>query len=317
MKIFKTKSWLNSKSFWGSLLFAIALWGYTSLNADYQTIVEIPFHVKLPSTRALEATPPRSVYVDVKGTGWNLFNLIFFNESKTCFVDLSKETILDSSYRINKIDIQKSIKYLKNVNPVNILPETISLTTGQIDEYEIFVVPKVIVVPRNGFTVVGRVRVEPEKIRIRGNQKIVGQISRWDTEQKWFENMNSPFEAMVQLIDTLPGVVDVFPKTVRIKVDIQQIGDIIIPDIPISIVNGSLPDGHFIQPPIITLTLQGGVEEIAKLSKADISALIEFERLLNDSTGILKPIIKLPPNITLLRTDPQYIYHIIKEKPKF
>lgn len=316
MKLLKSKKWLNSKSFWGSLLFAIALWAYTSLNADYQTIVEIPFQVKLPSNRALEAAPPPSVYLDVRGTGWNLFNLIFFNKAKMCYVDLSKESILDSLYKINKIDIQKSIQFLKNVNPINVLPETISLSTGQISEYEVYVVPKVVVLPRNGFTIVGRIKVEPEKVKIRGNQKIVAQINRWDTEQQWFENMNKPFRASVLLIDTLQGVVDVFPKTVEISVEIQQVSELIVPDIPISVINGSLPDGHRIQPSIITLTVQGGVEEIAKLSNADISATIDFDKIMNDSTGILKPIIKLPPNITLLKTEPRFIYHTIIEKPR-
>ncbi len=314
MKMTFSFKWLKSKSFWGSFIFSIALWGYTSLNADYQTIVEVPFKVKLPLNRALESPPPASVYVDVKGTGWNLFNLIFFNKSKVCSVDLSKQSISDSVYKLSKFDIQKGIQYLKNVNPVNILTDAISLTTGLIDDYYVFVVPKVVIIPRSGFTVVGRVKVFPEQVKIRGNRKIIEQINHWDTEQHWFEKVNKPINARVTLIDTLPGVVDVFPKTVTVSVDIQQIGEIIIPDIPITITNGSLPEGHQIKPWIMTITVQGGVNEISKLSKTDIYASIDFERIINDSTGILKPIIKLPPNITLLKTEPQYLYHIINQR---
>lgn len=316
MNLFKSKSWYMSKSFWGSVLFAIALWGYTSLNAEYQTFVDIPLSVKIPSNRALESPPPQSVFVDVRGTGWNLFNLIFFNNSKQCLIDLSKESILDSIYKINKVDIQKSLQFLKNVNPINILPETINLVTGKVTEYEVYVVPKVIIVPRSGFTVVGKITIEPEKIKIRGNESIVAQINRWETEQKWFEDVNKPITEIVNLIDTLPGVVDVFPKKVTIRCNVQQVSDAVIHDIPISITSGSLPDGHRIQPPIISLTLQGGIDILSSLTPSDISASIDFDKIMNDSTGILKPIIKLPPNVTLLKTDPPYIYHTIISKNK-
>ncbi len=305
------KSWFRSKSFWGSFLFAIALWGYTSLNSEYQTIVEIPLKIKLPPNRALENTPTKNVYVDVKGSGWNLFYLIFFNTSKVCNIDLSRETILDSIYKINKVDLQKSLKYLKNVSPINVLPENIQLITGRIDEYSVFVFPRVTIIPREGFSIVGKIQIEPEKIIIRGNEKIVSQINRWETENLWLENVNKPILTTVNLIDTLPGVVFVKPKNVLIKADIQQIGEITIDDLPINIINGSLPDGHVIEPSFISVTIQGGVELLSEIAKNDINVTVEFDKILNDSTGIIKPIINLPPNISLLKTDPPYLFHKI------
>jgi len=313
MRLFKTKNWLNSKSFWGALLFSIALWCYTSLNAEYQTIVEVPLTIKLPSNRALEVPPPQNVYLDVRGTGWHLFNLIFFNKSKSCLVDLSRETILDSAFRISKTDLQKSIQFLKNVNPINIMPESITLATGQIVENELYVVPRVSVIPRNGFSIVGRALVEPEKIKIQGNQRIIEQFNRWETESVIFSNVNAPFSSFAPLVDTLQGVISIAPNRVRVSFDVQQVGDIIIPDVPITINGGSLPEGHRIEPSIITLTLSGGVEEIARLSSLDITASIEFDRIISDSTGIIKPIIQLPPNIILLKSNPPFVYHRIIE----
>ena len=71
MKIFKTKRWVNSKSFWGSLLFAMALWGYTSLNTEFNEQIEVPLYVKLPANRAMESELDKTVTIAVKGTGWN------------------------------------------------------------------------------------------------------------------------------------------------------------------------------------------------------------------------------------------------------
>lgn len=314
MQKIKKKRWFQSKSFWGSLLFAIALWGYTSLNSEYQTFVEIPLRIKLPENRALENTPPKNVYVDVKGTGWNLFYLIFLNTSKVCNIDLSRETILDSIYRINKVDLQKSLQYLKNVSPINVLPENIQLITGKISEYEVYIVPKITIIPREGFTIVGKIELEPEKVKIKGNEKIVSQINRWETENVWFENVNSQLLTSVNLIDTLSGVVSINPQKVLVKANIQQIGEITIDDLPINIVNGSLPEGHFIEPQFISVTLQGGIDLVAELTNYDIFASVEFDKIINDTLGIIKPTINLPPNVSILKIDPPYITHKIRTK---
>lgn len=305
----KKKAWYKSKSFWGSLLFAIALWSYTSLNSEYQTIVEIPLKITLPSNRALENVPPENVFVDVKGSGWNLFYLIFLNNAKICNIDLSREVLLDSIYRINKIDLQRSLKYLKNVSPINVLPETIQLITGKIEEYEVVVDPKITIIPREGFMIIGKPEISPTKVKIRGNDKIVSRINKWETENILFYNINSPLLTSVSLIDSLKGVVSVTPKKVLIKAEVQQSAEITIDDIPVNIINGSLPEGHIIEPPIISVVLQGGVGILSEITKYDISAVIEFDRIINDTTGIIKPVINLPSNVSLLRLEPPFLTH--------
>ncbi|MCX8055767.1 MAG: hypothetical protein N3A67_08900 [Ignavibacteria bacterium] len=305
----KKKAWYKSKSFWGSLLFAIALWSYTSLNSEYQTIVEIPLKITLPSNRALENVPPENVFVDVKGSGWNLFYLIFLNNAKICNIDLSREVLLDSIYRINKIDLQRSLKYLKNVSPINVLPENIQLITGKIEEYEVLVDPQITIIPRDGFMLIGKPIIDPLKVKIRGNDKIVSKINKWETENILFDNINSPILASVNLIDTLKGVVSVTPKKVLIKAEVQQSAEITIDDIAVDIVNGSLPAGHIIEPPIISVVIQGGVGILSEITKFDISAVIEFDKIINDTTGIIKPVINLPSNVSLLRIDPPFLTH--------
>lgn len=312
MKFLKTKRWLNSKSFWGSVVFATALWGYTSLNSEYQTLVEVPLSVKLPSSRALEAKLPPNIYVDVRGSGWNLFNLIFFNSAKSCYVDLSSEMITDSLYRISRTEIQKGIQYLKNVNPVDVLPESIVMKTGSVGEYFVRVKPQILVEPRQGFTVVGDYEIEPYLVKITGNDRIAKRIKSWMTSRLIFEDVNNTFTASVPLLDTLTTVLDYKPKFVNIKVQVQQEAEITIPDVELIVMGGSLPKSHRISPRIVTLTLRGGADELAKLDPADISAALSYDDIVNDSTGILKPIIKTPLNMQLIATDPPLIHHFVR-----
>ena len=77
LKIIAHKERYFSKAFWGSILMAIALWTYTSLNMEYITAVKVPLFIKLPESKSLENNISKDVTLQVKGNGWHLFNLIF------------------------------------------------------------------------------------------------------------------------------------------------------------------------------------------------------------------------------------------------
>ena len=95
------------------MLFAIALWSYTSFNSTYKTFISVPINVILPKERAIEAQIPRFVDIEVNGTGWNIFNLIYFNNSKKIIVDLSNKVIEDSIYTISRNELVKSVQSMK------------------------------------------------------------------------------------------------------------------------------------------------------------------------------------------------------------
>ncbi len=316
MRVFKTKRWLNSKSFWGSLLFAVALWGYTSLNTEFTTAVEIPLYIKLPVNRALEQEPEQSIGVTVKGSGWHLFNMFLFNNSKNCTIDLSDYQIDDSVFVIDKNEIQKGIRGLSNVMATEVWSKPIEIVTGKIIQKKIPILPNITVNPAEGFTVVGRVKVEPEYVIINGNENVVNRIEKWFTQFAEYDGKNKSFSQEVNILDSLVNVVNVYPPKVRISAEIQQEAEITIDDVPIQVTRGSLPASSIISPSLISVTLRGGVDELAKLSVLDISAVIDFDSIIKDSTGILYPQIKLPENIELIGNSPRYLYHHLKIEKK-
>lgn len=312
MKVFKTKRWLNSKSFWGSLLFAVALWGYTSLNTEFISSVELPLYIKLPVNRALEQEPEQSIGVNVKGSGWHLFNMFLFNNSKNCTIDLTDYQIDDSVFVIDKNEIQKGIRGLSNVTATEIWSKPIQIITGKIIQKKIPIFPNISVMPAEGFTVVGKLKVEPEYVIINGNENVVKKIEKWFTQFAEYDDKNKSFSTEVNILDSLVNVVNVYPQKVRISAEIQQEAEITIDDVPIQITRGSLPASSIISPNLISVTLRGGVDELAKLSVLDISAVIDFDSIIKDSTGILYPQIKLPENIELIGNSPRYLYHHLK-----
>lgn len=300
------------KSFIGSFIFAFALWGYTSLNTEYRTYVKIPLKVKLPENRAIENAFPGSVSVEVKGSGWHLFNLIFFNTAAVCYVDLADAELTDAYYEVGRNDMIKSLQFLNNVSATNVLPERLSFKTGALAEITVPIKPALHIVPRDGFLIAGSPRISPENVQILGNEKVVKNISSWATRPIEKENANEPFTMVVPVSDSMKNLVNVFQNFVTVSVDIQQRSSMTIPDVEVKLRGGSLPVGHKLIPEFITVTVQGGIKEITAMSIESIRANIDFSDVLNDSTGIIVPRVSAPDNIRIVSFNPPYLHHVIK-----
>jgi hypothetical protein len=295
------------------MFFATALWAYTSLNEEYRTNISIPLKFNLPANRAFDASPPENLTISIKGSGWQIFNL-FFNSSAQCYIDLSSAMINDTVYDVTRDKILKGIQYLNSVQPLELFPDNIRISTGLVGEYSVPIAPQVFISPKDGYTLVGDVQIKPDIAVIRGNDAIAKNIQKWMTAPAFFENVYEPINQTVALSDSLRGVIGLNIQSVRISADIQQVAEITIPDVPVKIIGGALPNNHIIEPSIVTVTLRGGINQIKEISPDNISAWLEYSRVLNDSSGIIKPNIKYPEKVNLLKISPPYLYHKVRIK---
>lgn len=304
---------LFSKSFISSLIFASALWAYTSLNEEYRTNINIPLHINLPSTRAFETTPPDNLTLTIKGSGWQIFNL-YFNASAMCNIDLSNTIIKDTLFDITRDNILKGIQFLNFVQPLEIIPDRIKISTGIVGEYCVPISPLVYITPKEGYTVVGGIQIKPDIVFIKGNDAIAKKIKKWTTETKYFENVFEPISTTIMLSDSLKGVINLKSNTVKIFADVQQVAEMVIPDVRVKIRGENLMRNHIVEPLLITVTVKGGIKAINELSQESISAYIEYQKIIGDSSGVLVPVIKTPENISVLSVSPPYLYHKIRVK---
>ncbi len=305
---------IGKRTIIGSFIFGIALWFYTSLNGNYTTYINAPISVILPENRALEKPLPETISIQVKGSGWNIFNLMFFNNSKKILVNLSSSSINDSIYRIGRNEIIKGAQSFERVELNQTIPESVEIYTGIDGVYNVPLISQVEIIPKNGFSLVGNISMEPTKIRISGNDKVVSKIPYWTTKREVFENVNSPFTARVELTDSISDMVSLGSKDIQIFAEVQQTGEITITEIPISFTGGDLPSGHFIYPGFVTVTLRGGIEEVDKVSSSSVKVSIDFSTIINDTRGVLKPTIEIPENLEVIKVEPPFIYHTKKTR---
>lgn len=303
----KIKTILFSKSYIGALLFALALWAYTALSGHYSTLVNMPLKIILPENRAFEEPPPKSILLEVKGTGWNLFNFLFFNNSKQVIVDLSDSKIIDSEFSVQRSNLLKGIQGMEKVELSDILTESITVHTGKVTTYGVKVEPDIRVEPADGFTLVGNVKVYPDMVEIRGNDKIVSKIQSWKTKYAFYEDVNKSFSESIELSDSLDGIVNINLKKVDFIANVQQTCEITFNEIKVNIRGGTTPKNHVIYPDFVTITFRGGINEIAELNPDKLSVSINYADIINDKTGILIPKIEYPGSVKIINVEPKYL----------
>lgn len=309
MKIKEVFHVLTKRSFIASLFFAIALWVYTSFNSDYKYYTTVPFSIVLPETRAIENDLPKSFTLQVQGTGWSLFNLNTFNNSKKIFIDWSKKQINDSTLVVTRTDFLKGIQSLEGVQVEEISPEFITIKTGRIVTKKVPLIHDIKIIPNENFVKVGNIILIPDSVEISGNEKLLSTILEWRTVGGVYENLTQQFRSEINLSDTLNGIVRLNRSKVDFYCDIQQLAEIEIPDVEIVTRGGSLPRDSYLYPPQVNIIIKGGIKELEKFTKERIAATIDINKIINDSTGVIIPRIELPSGFDLLKTEPAYVYH--------
>lgn len=309
MKIKDVLRVLTKRSFIASLLFAIALWVYTSFNSVYKYYTTVPFSINLPDTRAIENDLPKTFTLQVQATGWNLFNLNAFNNSKKIFIDWSKKQINDSLVVVTRTDFLKGIQSMEGIQVDEISPEFLTIKTGKIVSKKVPLIHNIQIIPNKNFVAVGNIILIPDSIIISGNEKLLSTILEWKTQEAIYTEITQPFKAEINLSDTLNGIVALSRTKVDFYSDIQQLAEIEIPDVEIVTRGSSLPRDSYLFPPQVNLIVQGGIKELEKLTKERVAATIDINKIINDSTGVIKPKIEIPTGFKLLKTEPEYIYH--------
>lgn len=305
----RMKKKLSSRYLIASLVLAACLWVYSNMNIEFVTFVKVPLVVKLPKTRAVENPMPPDISVEVRGSGWQLFNLMYLNSTASCTIDLSVEKLKGAEHDISQGEIIKGLQNFGNVQAIDVIPHSLNLQLGYFGEFLIPVNSRVDIIPREGFIQVGKLEIKPDLIFIRGYNRIVKDIKSWNTISLQIEDVYKPLTMIAPLSDSLNNLVELSQKAVKINADIQLAAEQTFHDVEIRIKGGNLDNGHRIVPDHLNITLRGGIEQLGKISQESIKATIDLSAINNDSTGIIIPEISVPDNIQVLSYEPRYVYH--------
>jgi YbbR domain-containing protein len=287
-----------------SFVIAFIFWFFIKSEDTYSVTTSIPLVARnLQEQKTYKEEVPESIIVTLKGSGRAFIWLRFFDnfyEDYKAVIDLSSiadeyNFELDQYYKNNpeKIVLPESLE-LEFVEVIS--PRSIKIN---LDQYLVKKVPiksEVIVSTAPGYIQVGEEVFSPDSISIGGPQEIVDTINFVKTQKDTLVNLVSSIESEFLIINP-DRVVDFDPKKVEGFINIQPISETIVTGIPVKLINKPNDINVFVNPATVSLTIVGGLDQIASIVSTDIEVLINFEKSWRPDKQFYSPEVRIPDSI--------------------
>ncbi len=287
-----------------SFIIAFIFWFFIKSEDTYSVTTKIPLVARnLQEQKTYKEEVPESIIVTLKGSGRAFIWLRFFDsfyEDYKAVLDLSRiadeyNFELDQYYKNNpeKIVLPPSLdlEFVEVISPRNI--------QINLDQYLVKKVPirsQVIISTEPGYVQVGNQAFIPDSISIGGPQEVVDAIAFVNTEKDTMEGLVSSIEGELSIINP-NKLVNFDPKRVQGYIDIQPISETIVTGIPVKLINKPNDINVFVNPATVSLTIVGGLNEIAGITSNDIEVMINFEKSWKVDKQFYSPEIKIPDTI--------------------
>ncbi len=294
-----------------AFVFAVALWLYVSLSLSYSLDLSIPLEIKTGKSQAITEDIPSTIDLTVKGKGWDLLSVLVSKDLRYS-LDLSKMK------RDSRISTEQFISERLNLKPelslVSINPDTINIEFDKILEKTVPVRNNIRVNLKEGYGIVGKPKLTPDSVTVSGSANIVSKIKFIPTEFRLFENVNNPINGTIALKDTLSNVLKSDVKFVDFEYNIQLSAEKTVDEVIVEIIGVPEDKEVLLIPPKVSVSVRGGVDQLARITTSEISASVDFETIESDTLGFVIPEIEIPDETNLLKTEPQKLQYIIKKK---
>jgi len=295
-----------------SVIFAILMWFSINMGYEYTVAKRIPVVLEnRREDRALKYPIPKSITVRFQGRGWQLAGLYFLPDI-LYVIDLSSLNV--EQFVITARDFAEHVKIPFSLQPLDIKPDTMVLAFEESREKKVPVVPRIAVTTPDGYGMVGSVTTVPESVRISGTKSTLDAIPIWHTEHRRYDNQRTGVDAEVALEDPMNYAVDFSPRTVRFRFDIEPFAEKTFEGVSIFVLGAPLSREVVFLPPKINITVRGSIDELSALTADNFQAKIDYQTLIEDSTGTVVPSLSVPEGVRVVRRAPERFQFIIRKK---
>ena len=286
----------------GALGLALLLWIFVVSQNEYTIILDLPIEARnLNVQKAHKEEVPPSASVRLRGTGRDLFKSLLLKNFGGFKLVLDLEGI-SKEYEFVLNDYFEKFPQ-KVVLPLNynlsfvevVYPNRIKISLDDYSSKSVPIISNLHIKPAPGFLLVGNQIIRPEKIDIAGPKKELALINHIETIYDTINGLTSFYSGEIKL-QSLGRLIKYSTNNVEISLDIQNISERIIADVPVIVVN--IPDKIrvFPSPQTVSLTVIGGVNQISNLNPTDIKVIVDF----NDWSHLkqfYEPKVSIPKNL--------------------
>ena len=266
----------------GAFSLATILWLFVISGDQYTMIIDFPIEARnLNAQKAYLKEVPNYAAVMLKGKGRDLFKAFILQKYAgfKLVLDLEgisqeyefflndyfeknpRRVVLPSSYKLSFVEV--------------VYPNRIKISLDEVMKKTVPVSSNLLISLKDGYTQVGLIKFYPDSVNIVGPKAELDKINNINTIKDTLTNLSYAFNSGLNLI--LPNrLINCSHTEVQCYLDIQQISERIIVDIPVKVINKVKGIRVFPSPQTVSLTVIGGAIQISKIKSHDILVNVDF-----------------------------------------
>ena len=266
----------------GAFSLATILWLFVISGDQYTMIIDFPIEARnLNAQKAYLKEVPNYAAVMLKGKGRDLFKAFILQKYAgfKLVLDLEgisqeyefflndyfeknpRRVVLPSSYKLSFVEV--------------VYPNRIKISLDEIMQKTVPVSSNLLISLKDGYTQVGLIKFNPDSVNIVGPKAELDRINSINTIKDTLTDLSYAFDSELDLI--LPNrLINCSHTEVQYYLDIQQISERIIVDIPVKVINKVKGIRVFPSPQTVSLTVIGGAIQISKIKSNDILVNVDF-----------------------------------------
>jgi len=286
----------------GAFSLATLLWLFVISGDHYTMVLELPIEARnLNAQKTYLKEVPKYASVMLRGKGRDLFKSYVLQKYAgfKLVLDLEGisqeyEFILNDYFEKNprKVVLPSSYK-LKFVEVI--YPNRIKISLDEIMEKTVPINSNLDISLADGYTQIGNIKFFPDSVIIVGPKAELNDINKVYTIKDTLLNLSSATESSIDLI--FPSrLINCQISEIEYYLNIQQISERIIVDIPIQVTNKVEGIRVFPSPQTVSLTVVGGVNQISNIKPSEISVTVDF-RLWELNQSFYEPRVSFPFDI--------------------
>lgn len=289
--------------------FSILLWVFVSFSGEFSITLNLPPQVTdVPENFAVSSISANKITLSLKGQGWQLAQHTLGRDPKFFIPspnDLG-ETVISTRNLLHANSWISSTLQLAEVSP-----EKISVKIEKRITKKVEILPVLSLSFKPGYDLVSDAKIEPDSVQITGPESIINDYSIINTIGLKLNNLEQ--ETSFKILLQNPKFVELDISECKISLDVQKIVDKSFENIPVETKN--IPDKYELNlsPENITVVIRGGINLLSKLKSDELSAYVNFQQALNDTTGSIEPLIEIPKFTSIIDIKPKRLDYIIKK----
>ncbi len=286
----------------GAFSLATLLWLFVISGDQYTMVLDLPIEARnLNAQKTYLKEVPKYASVMLKGKGRDLFKSYILQKYAgfKLVLDLEGisqeyEFILNDYFEENPKKIVLPSQY--NLTFVEVIyPNRIKISLDEIMEKTVPINPSLEISLADGYTQIGLVKLIPDSVIIIGPKAELNNLKTINTTKDTLLDLSFAIKSNIDLI--FPNrLISCQVSNIEYYLDIQQISERIIVDIPIKVINKVKGIRVFPSPQTVSLTVVGGVDQISKIKPNDISVKVDF-KLWSINQSFYEPKVTFPFDI--------------------